>query len=84
MQKFNRRQVIQLMGSGLASVYLAGCASVDTKQKIVRSLNDDWISQFGPVNRRLPDRPQVGFSGDNPSDAHRILWKKDDYFSSIP
>ncbi|HEX4925648.1 MAG TPA: FAD-dependent oxidoreductase, partial [Bdellovibrionales bacterium] len=73
MQKINRRQMIQLLGAGAASVYLGGCT---TNAKRSPSGGPAWIDRLGPVDRTLGDVAPLDFTGDKPSLAHQILWNK--------
>lgn len=75
MQKLNRRQMIQLLGTGAASIYFGGCTSVSKQTRNVAG-SEDWLDLYGPVDYSLGDHIAKNFSGDNPSLAHEVLWNK--------
>lgn len=37
----------------------------------------DFLLRYGPIDREVTARPQLDFSGDQPSRAHEILWAKE-------
>src|SRR5688500_18209000 len=75
MQKINRRQMIQILGAGAASVYLGGCTSTPRRPASPSAAND-WQNLIGPVDRSLGDHMAKSFSGDYPTLTHEILWNK--------
>ena len=66
----------------MASVYLTGCASVSGTSKIFSELeNHSRLSETNPVNRFRKNTE--AFSGDNPHQAHQILWNKPKWIESV-
>lgn len=78
----NRREIIKVMGAGLASVYFGGCASLAETKKNNGSFDD--FSSFSPIDRTLGAIAPLAFSGDmNPERIHKVLWDKRAYLKSI-
>lgn len=75
--------MIRIMGSGAAAVYLNGCVGLRSKPDTLRQPDLSWMSKYGPVDRTLGDHSLNFFSGDNPTMAHQMLWKKTEYLASI-
>jgi hypothetical protein len=80
MLKINRRQMIQLLGAGTASIYLGGCATWSNKSGSKGF--PSWVNKIGPVDRSMGDKAQREFTGDRPTKAHEILWHKAEFIKS--
>src|SRR4051812_7249007 len=79
----NRRDFIKVLGSGLASVYLGGCAVAPTSLQrrtpgayAAADKEGLFLYNHGPFDRTFDRLPQNTYSGDNPDRAHRFLWNK--------
>ncbi len=83
--RFSRRDLLKIMGSGTASVYLAGCSSFaqQSPTSLLPSYGLGPLVEIGPFDRSKGDVAPRVFSGDSPSKAHKILWDKKAYIKSI-
>src|SRR4051794_23526038 len=82
----NRRDFLKVFGGSLASVYFGGCTSAlkkDSFEWLSGSESDHFISTFSPIQRHIPNKAPLSFSGDQPDQAHSILWNKEKFISSI-
>ena len=83
--KFHRRDLIKILGSGAASVYLGGCftshGSIPMESPYGMGLG--IVGAVGPFERGLPEVALREFSGDQPSLAHKILWEKQKFMATL-
>lgn len=77
--KISRRSTLKLLGAGLASLWLPACSSPRRKQGALVRTDIDAIS---PINRCLGNGAPQAFSGDNPDEAHSLLWDKQAYVAA--
>ncbi len=86
-KNLNRREMIKLMGWGVASIYLGGCTTVSQVQEIPPSAvlksiaAEPAMSTFGPFDRTMGDIAPRRFSGDVPEKGHKILWNKKEFIA---
>jgi hypothetical protein len=83
--RFSRRDLLKIMGSGTASVYLAGCSSFaqQSPASLLPTYGLGPLAEIGPFDRSKGDIAPKVFSGDAPGKAHKILWDKQAYIKSI-
>ena len=80
----SRRTVTRLMGMGGLSVLLERCAPMPRVRATgagtaaTGPARADW----SPIDRSLPDRVAAAFSGDDPVQAHAVLWDKPAFLAS--
>jgi monoamine oxidase len=74
----SRREVLVLGGMGAATVLLSRCTGpvAPTGGGAVRL-------PFGPIDRTIGDVASRAFSGDEPEAAHKVLWDRDAFLSSV-
>jgi protoporphyrinogen oxidase len=73
----SRRTVARLLGAGGVSVLLSRCAPAPRPQLAASAPAAEIArTNWGPIDRALPDRTAAAFSGDDPSLAHAALWDK--------
>lgn len=80
-----RREALKYLGAvGSGSLlYLSGCSSSKNKNNnnYDKNFSHD-LSQISPINRFRDLQTERSFSGDQPTNAHQILWDKDAFITS--
>lgn len=79
-----RREAIKLLGTS-SLFYLSGCASSKNKNQNQSNQNNGFnhdLSKISPINRFRDEQTERSFSGDQPTNAHQILWDKDAFITS--
>jgi len=73
-----RRDLLKLMGLGLAHASISGCSN-----NVMNSMFGDRLSlsKYGPIDRTHGDKAPQKFTGDVPERPHSILWDKAEYLA---
>ena len=74
----SRRTITRLMGLGSLSLLLERCAPMPRARAAgdPGSAPGEARADWSPIDRSLPDRVAAAFSGDEPAQAHAVLWDK--------
>lgn len=84
----SRRAILKLIGLGTSALYLpglAGCRPAPTDTPATKSAANSVADPFqaiSPIDRTLPEKAPLRYSGDDPGRAHRILWDKPGYVAA--
>jgi protoporphyrinogen/coproporphyrinogen III oxidase len=84
----SRRAILKLIGLGTSALYLpglAGCRPTPTDAPATKGSAKSVADPFqaiSPIDRTLPEKAPLRYSGDDPGRAHRILWDKPGYVAA--
>ena len=73
---FNRRTALQGFAGGAVVAALPACASAPKKPTAVSPQVENFLAQFGPIDRTIVGKAADVFSGDQPEGPHAVLWDK--------
>lgn len=76
----SRRSVLKLLAGGTLALYIKPPSKAFGEISI---LTGGMLSQIGPIDRTLQGKAEPIFFGDDPERAHKVLWDKKAFFSSV-
>lgn len=78
----SRRTAIKLMGAGAMALYLRPGLDVHAAAT-PKTAAGGTLGEWSPIDRSLGDLAPPQFFGDEPEQAHKILWDKPKYLASL-
>jgi hypothetical protein len=77
-----RRTLTRALGLGAATLYLQGCSRRSRSPGTLPRTLPPELAGMSPLDRSLPERGVMGFSGDAPERPHNVLWDQRTYLAA--